>query len=63
MRRAFRQPKRIFPMRPYLLLALAPLLLAAGCGSTEKTVVVAPPAGGTVVVAPNGDTHVVPPRN
>jgi uncharacterized lipoprotein YajG len=50
-------------MRLRLLLCALPLLLAAGCGSTEKTVVVAPPAGSTVVVAPNGDTKVVTPDN
>jgi len=45
-------------------LFIAPLafLALAGCGSTEKTVVVAPPAGSTVVVPPHGSPEVVSPR-
>ena len=50
-------------MRLRLLLAIAPMTLAAGCGTTEKTVVVTPPAGSTVVVTPSGDTKVVTPNN
>ena len=43
-----------------LLVLIVPLALAA-CGTTEeKTVVVTPPAGSTVVVTPSGDAHVVP---
>ena len=46
-------------MRPIrILIVLAPLFLAA-CGSTEKTVVVNPPADSTTVVHANGDTTVV----
>jgi len=39
--------------------ALATLMLTA-CGTTEKTVVVQPAAGSTVVVPPSGDAKVVP---
>ena len=42
-----------------ILFLLAPLVLAA-CGTEEKTVVVNPPAGSTVVVPASGDVHVVP---
>ena len=46
-------------MRLRILIVLAPLFLAA-CGSTtEKTIVISPPANSTVVVAPNGDTQVI----
>ncbi len=37
------------------------LLAVAACGTTEKTVVVTPPAGSTVVVPPNGQARVTPP--
>jgi hypothetical protein len=49
-------------MRPALLLILAGLGFAlAACGTTEeKTVVVQPAPGQTVVVPNNGDAHVVP---
>lgn len=47
-------------MRAPIVLALAALVLA-GCGSTEKTVVVTPPAGSTTVVGPDGNAHVVEP--
>jgi hypothetical protein len=41
----------------------ASALILAACGSTtEKTVVVNPPAGATVVVPPSGDAHVVSPN-
>jgi hypothetical protein len=40
------------------MIVLASLLLTA-CGTSHKTVVVAPPAGSTTVVEPNGDTHVI----
>jgi len=43
-----------------LIAPLAFLALAA-CGTTEKTVIVAPPAGSTVVVPPHGAPEVVPP--
>lgn len=50
-------------MRPSLfaLPALAVALALAACGSTteERTVVVNPGPGQTVVVPPNGDAHVV----
>ena len=42
-----------------LLVLIVPVLLAA-CGTTEKTVVVNPAPGSTVVVPANGDAHVVP---
>lgn len=42
-----------------LLFALAALALSA-CGTTEKTVVVQPRDGSTVVVTPHGDTSVTP---
>jgi hypothetical protein len=45
-------------MRFRLLILLTPIWLAA-CGTTEKTVVVNPPANSTVVVSPNGDTQVI----
>ncbi len=51
-------PKLIKP-----LLAAVPLaLIVAACGTTEKTVVVAPQPGSTVVVPPNGNATVVPPN-
>ena len=43
----------------FLLVLVAPFVLAA-CGTTEKTVVVNPPPGSTVVAPANGDAHVVP---
>jgi hypothetical protein len=49
-------------MRLKAAILLVPLFLAA-CGTTEKTVVVNPPAGSTTVVDPNGDTHVQKPNN
>ena len=49
-------------VRPLLVaLPLSLALLAAACGTTEKTVVVAPQPGSTVVVPPNGNATVVPP--
>ncbi len=49
-------PMRVVP----LLIPIAFLVLAA-CGTTEeKTVVVQPAPGSTVVVPPSGDTQVVP---
>jgi ABC-type Fe3+-hydroxamate transport system substrate-binding protein len=49
-------------MRPmFILIPLAALLLTA-CGTTEeRTVVVQPAPGTTVVVPPSGDAHVVSP--
>ncbi len=51
-------------MRSIKILALLPPLALAfalsACGTEEKTVVVNPPAGSTVVVPPDGDAHVVP---
>ncbi len=49
-------------MRPFLLSFLASLGLAlAACGTTEdRTVVVQPAPGQTVVIPSNGDAHVVP---
>ena len=44
-------------LRPFIV--LLPLFLAACGGTTEKTVIVNPPAGSTVVVAPNGDTKII----
>ncbi len=38
---------------------LAPLAIVA-CGTTERTVVVNPAPGSTVVVPANGDAHVMP---
>ena len=52
-------------MRAPLMLVLAASGLAlglAGCGGTsERTVVIAPPAGSTVVVPEHGAPRVVPP--
>lgn len=45
-------------MRASIVILLATLTLAA-CGSTHKTVVVAPPDGSTTVVDKNGDAHVI----
>ena len=42
-----------------IFILIAPLLLAA-CGTEEKTVVVNPPAGSTVIVPASGDVRVVP---
>jgi hypothetical protein len=49
-------------MRPFFLLLLASLGFAlAACGTTEdRTVVVQPAPGQTVVVPSDGDAHVVP---
>jgi hypothetical protein len=47
---------------PIILLAASALVLAA-CGTTEKTVVVQPAAGQTVVVPPSGDVRVAPNPN
>ncbi len=48
-------------MRLAVLAAPLALLALSACGSTtEKTIVVNPPAGSTVVVPPNGEAHVVP---
>jgi len=44
----------------FILVPLTAVLLTA-CGTTEKTVVVQPAAGSTVVVPPNGDPKVIPP--
>jgi hypothetical protein len=51
-------------MRPVFLLILASLGFAlAACGTTEeKTVVVQPAPGQTVVVPGDGDVRQVPPR-
>jgi hypothetical protein len=51
-------------MRPVFLLILAGLGFAlAACGTTEeKTVVVQPAPGQTVVVPSNGHEYQVPPR-
>ena len=45
-------------MRAPVAIILASLMLAA-CGTSHKTVVVAPPAGSTTVVDQNGDAHVI----
>ncbi|HEY4275756.1 MAG TPA: hypothetical protein VGM68_09745 [Rhizomicrobium sp.] len=45
-------------MRTPIVIVLASLLLV-GCGTSRKTVVVAPPAGSTTVVDQNGDAHVI----
>jgi ABC-type Fe3+-hydroxamate transport system substrate-binding protein len=46
-----------------LVFPIAALLLTA-CGSTtERTVVITPAPGSTVVVPPNGQAHVVPNGN
>ncbi len=47
-------------MRKTLLLSLAVSLLLAACGTTDRTVVVNPPAGSTVVVPQDGHVRVVP---
>jgi hypothetical protein len=49
-------------MRALCLLALiAPLFALSACGgTTEKTVVITPPANSTTVVDPNGNAHTVP---
>jgi len=48
-------------MRLIRYLAPLALLAVAACGTTEKTVVVTPPAGSTVVVPPHGAAQVVTP--
>jgi hypothetical protein len=45
---------------PALLVLLAPLLLAACGGTTERTVVVQPQPGQTVVVPPSGHAYACP---
>ena len=45
-----------------VILAVPFVLALAACGTTEKTVVVAPQPGSTVVVPPNGSATVVPPN-
>ena len=50
-------------MRMKLLFALAVAALLAACGTTERTVVVNPPAGSTVVVPSDGHVKVVPNNN
>jgi uncharacterized lipoprotein YajG len=45
-------------MRAPIVIVLASLMLAA-CGTSHKTVVVAPPAGSTTVVDQNGDARVI----
>jgi len=50
-------------MRVTALIGLSLALLLAACGTTEKTVVVNPPAGSTVVVPPDGHVQVVPNPN
>jgi len=47
-------------MRLKALLVLALPVALAGCGTTNKTVVVNPPAGSTVVVPPSGPPQVTP---
>jgi hypothetical protein len=49
-------------MRLIRYIAPLALLAVAACGTTEKTVVVNPPAGSTVVVPPDGHARVVPPQ-
>jgi hypothetical protein len=44
-----------------LLIPLSALTLVA-CGTTEKTVIVQPAPGQTVVVPPAGEAHVVDPH-
>jgi uncharacterized lipoprotein YajG len=46
-------------MRGALLVLLSTLVLTA-CGTTEKTVVVQPAPGTTVVVPPSGNPQTVP---
>jgi hypothetical protein len=46
-------------MRIAMILVPLSLLMLSACGTTEKTVVVQPAAGSTVVVPPNGDAKVV----
>ncbi len=48
-------------MRMIRFIAPLAFLALVGCGSSERTVVVAPPAGSTVVVPPHGPPRVVPP--
>jgi len=47
-------------MRTSLAVLFLSAMLLAACGTTEKTVVVNPAPGSTVVVPPNGDAKVVP---
>jgi predicted small lipoprotein YifL len=48
-------------MRPLVLIALvAPLALGACGGTTEKTVIVTPPANSTTTVDDNGHAHTTP---
>ena len=68
-RRAYRRPWQFhlspkeMVMRPILILIPLAALALAACGTTEKTVVVQPAPGATVVVPPSGDAHVVPNDN
>ena len=50
-------------MRPLLILTILTPVLLGACGHTtvERTVVIAPPAGSTVVVPHDGAPRVVPP--
>lgn len=47
-------------MRPLFLLALLTPIVLAACGSDEKTVVVTPQPGSSVVVPPGGAAKVCP---
>jgi uncharacterized lipoprotein YajG len=58
MRLFFEQIYWRVSMRAPIAIVLASLMLAA-CGTSHKTVVVAPPAGSTTVVDQNGDAHVI----
>jgi hypothetical protein len=51
---------RVIPL--FAVLSALALVLTA-CGTTEKTVIVQPAAGATVVVPPSGDVRVVPNHN
>ncbi len=48
-------------MRPLLIVIPLAALLLTACGTEERTVVVQPAPGTTVVVPPSGDAHVVSP--
>ena len=43
---------------PFLVILSA--LAITACGTTERTVVIQPAAGTTVIVPPSGDVHVLP---
>ena len=47
---------------PAFVVILSALALSA-CGTTERTVVIQPAAGTTVIVPPSGDVHVLPDHN